>query len=111
LNSSSAVLIQEGKKACDSKTVLRDLAASKAHCRTLPQANRRLEVFGMSLSEALAITEKVQAGIKSVPLEYMHSIWCSEKKSKMRGCHCCQEVFRERRLGAFREDIESCSCA
>jgi hypothetical protein len=73
LNSSSALLIQEGK-ARDSKTVLRDLAVSEAYFRTIPQANRRLEVFGMSLSEALAITQKVQAGIKSAPLQYMHSI-------------------------------------
>jgi hypothetical protein len=60
----------------------------------------------MSLSEALAITQKVQAGIKSAPLQYMHSIWCSEKKSKK--CHCCQEMFKERGLGATREMLLNC---
>jgi hypothetical protein len=41
LNCSSAVLIQEGKKACDSKTVLRDLAVSKAHFRTIRTTSKQ----------------------------------------------------------------------
>jgi hypothetical protein len=50
------------------------LQKNLAHLRIIIQSTGKLERFGLHTHEIFNVTEKVQTGMKSVPIEYMHTV-------------------------------------
>jgi hypothetical protein len=68
-NSSDAVSIQQATNVFEE-----NLAVPKAHFKIILQSIQKLETFGTPIIEVLDFTEKAKAGMKPVPVEYVHSV-------------------------------------